>query len=144
TGTPIQTTTYVYNDVAEPLTKTTSDASVTPSISRTWTYTYDSYGRVLKVDGPRTDVLDVTTFSYYTCTTGAECGHLQTMTDAVGNLTTYNAYNVYGQLTQFTDPNGTVTSLAYDNRQRLTDRCVNGLLPACSGGEPLHLDYWAT
>ena len=34
--------------------------------------------------------------------------------------------------------------LAYDARQRLTDRCVGGTLPSCTGGELTHLDYWPT
>ena len=32
---------------------------------RTWTYTYNANGLVLTVDGPRTDVSDVTTYTYY-------------------------------------------------------------------------------
>src|SRR4030095_3983047 len=43
-----------------------------------------------------------------------------------------------------TDANGLVTTLAYNLRQRLTDRCVEGTLPSCTGGDPTHLDYWPT
>src|SRR5262249_50304164 len=32
---------------------------------RSWTYTYNSNGSVLTVNGPRTDVSDVTTYTYY-------------------------------------------------------------------------------
>jgi YD repeat-containing protein len=39
-------------------------AGSTP-ISRTTGYTYDSYGRITSVDGPRTDVADITTSTYY-------------------------------------------------------------------------------
>ena len=40
--------------------------SATPSgAPRTWTYTYNSNGSVLAVNGPRTDVADVTTYTYY-------------------------------------------------------------------------------
>ena len=62
----------------------------------------------------------------------------------VGNITTYNSYNAHGQPTQIIDPNGIVTTLAYDARLRLTDRCSNGSLPACSGGELTHFDYYPT
>jgi RHS repeat-associated protein len=121
-----------------------SPTSVTPNVSRTWTYTYNSVGQVLTEDGPRTDASDVTTYSYYSCNTGFECGQLNTITNTLGHVTTYNAYNAHGQPTQITDANGLVTSLAYDARQRLTDRCTGGTLPGCAGGELTHLDYWPT
>ena len=95
-------------------------------------------------DGPRTDVSDVTTYGYYSCTTGNQCGKLNTITNATGHVTTFNSYNAHGQPTLITDPNGLVISLAYDVRQRVTDRCVGGTLPTCSGGDLTHLDYWPT
>src|SRR5262249_54392508 len=105
-------------------------------VSRTWTYTYDSYGRVLTVDGPRTDLSDVTTYAYYTCTTGYQCGQVQTVTNAAGQVTTYNTYNGYGQPLTITDPNGVVTTLTYDARQRVTSRQV--------GTEMTTFTYWPT
>jgi YD repeat-containing protein len=48
---------------------------------------------------------------------------------------TFNSYNAHGQPTQSTDANGVITTIAYDSHQRLTARCVNGLLPSCTGGE---------
>ena len=63
------------------LTKTITDTTVTPNVARTWTYTYDSYGRMLTAKGPRTDVNSTTTYAYYTCTTGSQCGQLHTVTD---------------------------------------------------------------
>jgi RHS repeat-associated protein len=139
-----RTTTFTHDANGNVHTRTVTDTSVTPNLSRTWTYTYNSFGQVLTEDGPRTDVSDVTTYTYYTCTTGAECGQLHTITNSLGHVTSYDSYNAHGQPTQITDPNGLVTSLAYDPRQRLTDRCVGGPMPACSGGELTHLDYWPT
>jgi YD repeat-containing protein len=138
-----RTTSFTY-DGYKVLTRTVTDTTVTPNLSRTWAYTYDSYGRVLTEDGPRTDVSDVTTYTYYPCTTGSECGQLQTVTNALGDVTTFNSYNADGKPTQITDANGLVTTMAYDLRQRLTDRCVGGTLPACSAGEHTHLDYLPT
>jgi YD repeat-containing protein len=131
-----RTTSLSYDSRGNPLTRTVTDTSATPNVSRTWTYTYDSYGRMLTADGPRTDVSDLTTYTYYTCTTGYECGQLQSVTDALGHLTTYNTYNAHGQPLTITDSNGTVTTLTYDTRQRLTSRQV--------GTEATTLAYWPT
>jgi hypothetical protein len=40
------------------------------SESRTTTFTYSSLGQLLTINGPRTDVTDVTTLTYYACTSG--------------------------------------------------------------------------
>ena len=141
---PNRTTSFNYDASGNLLTRTVTDTSVSPNVSRTWTYTYDSFGRVLTEDGPRTDVLDVTTYAYYSCTTGSQCGHVQTTTNALGQVTTFNSYNAHGQPTQITDPNGLVVTMAYDGRMRVTDRCVGAAIPACTGGELTHLDYWPT
>jgi RHS repeat-associated protein len=71
-------------------------------------------------------VNSTTTYAYYSCSTGSQCGELQTVTDAAGRVTTYNTYNAYGQPLTITDPNGVVTTLAYDARQRLISRKVAG------------------
>ncbi len=121
---PNRTTAFTYDGLGNVLTKTVTDTTVTPNVARTWTYTYDGYGRMLTADGPRTDVSDVTTYTYYTCTTGYQCGQVQTITDAAGHLTTFNTYNAHGQPLTITDPNGIVTTLAYDGRLRVTSRQV--------------------
>jgi RHS repeat-associated protein len=139
-----RTTSFTHDSNGNVLTRTVTDTSVTPNVSRTWTYTYNSFGRVLTENGPRTDVTDQTTFTYYTCTTGAQCGQVNTITNAAGHVTTFNSYNAHGQPTQITDANGLVTTLGYDARQRMTDRCVGGTLPLCTGGELTHLEYWPT
>jgi len=121
---PSRTTGFTYDAMGNVLTKTVTDTTVTPNVARTWTFTYDSYGRMLTAKGPRTDVNSTTTYAYYTCTTGYQCGQLQTVTDPVGNITTYNTYNAHGQPLTITDPNGVVTTLTYDLRERLTSRQV--------------------
>ncbi|MEM7276898.1 MAG: RHS repeat-associated core domain-containing protein [Pseudomonadota bacterium] len=89
------------------------------AVSSTVAMTYDSFGKPLTVDGPRTDLSDVTTFEYYNCATGDECGQLFRVTNAAGHQTTYNAYDSRGRLTSMTEPNGLVTSYTYDARDRL-------------------------
>jgi RHS repeat-associated protein len=121
---PNRTTGFTYDSLGNVLTKTITDTTVTPNTTRTWTYTYDSYGRMLSAQGPRTDVNSTTTYAYYTCTTGYQCGQIQTITDALGHITTFTTYNAHGQPLTVTDPNGVVTTLAYDLRQRLISRQV--------------------
>jgi RHS repeat-associated protein len=139
-----RTTAFTHDPAGNVLTRTVTDTSVTPNVARTWTYTYNAVGRVLTENGPRTDVTDLTTYTYYTCTTGFQCGQLNTITNAASQVTTYNTYNAHGQPTQITDANGLVTSMSYDSRQRMTYRCVGATLSACTGGELTHLEYWPT
>lgn len=136
TGTPVNTTSFSYDTSGNLLTKTVTDTTATPNVARAWTYTYDSYGRVLTAQGPRTDVNSTTTYAYYTCTTGYQCGMLNTVTDPVGSVTTYNTYNARGQPLTITDPNGVVTTLTYDARTRLTSRQV--------GSETTTFSYYPT
>jgi RHS repeat-associated protein len=119
---PNRTTAFTYDSLGNVLTKTITDTTVTPNISRIWTYTYDIYGRMLTAKGPRTDVNSTTTYAYYTCTTGVQCGEVEAITDAAGHVTTFNTYNAHGQPLTITDANGVVTTLTYDSRQRLTSR----------------------
>lgn len=131
---PGKRTTFTRDTNGNVLTKTVLDT--TTSDSRTWTYTYNSFGRVLTSDGPRTDVSDVTTYTYYNCATGYQCGQVATMTNALGHVTTYDTYNAHGRPLTITDPNGVVTTLTYDARQRLTSRTV--------GTEQTIFEYWPT
>ena len=121
----------------ELLTRTVTDPAT--GVSRTWTNTYYNsglYGQVQTVDGPRTDVADVTTYTYYNCTSGAQCGQVQTIADSLGHVTTYGSYDANGNPLSITDPNGTVTLLTYDARQRIKTRTV--------GGEQARFDYYPT
>lgn len=108
--------------------------------SRTWSYTYDPVTRqVTQVNGPRTGV-DITNYAYFQnvptppdCQTtlptssSAGCrGQLKSVTNAMGHVTTFNEYNGHGLPLKITDPNGLVTLLTYDARQRLSSRNVGG------------------
>jgi YD repeat-containing protein len=115
-------------------TDTTGAAGLSPTVTgtaRVWTYTYNVNGSVLTINGPRTDVTDVTTYTYYannaTCS-GASAvgcrGQVETITNAAGHVTSITDYNAHGQPLSITDPNGLVTTLAYDTRLRLTSRTV--------------------
>jgi len=104
--------------------------------ARIWTYTYNGFGQVLTAKSPRTDLNDTTTYTYYTCTTGAQCGQINTIKNALGQITTFLTYDGNGNPLTLKDPNGTLTTLTYDPRQRLTSKQV--------GSETTGYSYWPT
>ncbi len=104
------------------LPSTITQRGYTPSgsaVARTVALSYDSAGHVTSIDGPRTDVNDLTTLNYYTCTTGGACGQLKTLTNALNQVTTFDSYDGNARLLQQTDANGLRTSYAYDARGRV-------------------------
>jgi RHS repeat-associated protein len=111
-------------------------------------------GQVKSVDGPRTDVSDVTSYLYY-LSDHASCasspplcayrkGDLFKVMNALGHETTFDSYNADGLVTGVTDENGLITSVSYDGRQSVSHHCVGAALPACTGGELTALTYWPT
>jgi RHS repeat-associated protein len=116
--------TYTYDSSGNRLTQSVLDTTTSETRTTTWTYT--TAGRVLTVDGPRTDVSDVTSYTYYNCATGGECGQVHTITNALGHVTEVTSYNAHGNPLTIVDPNGVTTTLTYDLRQRLKTRSVAG------------------
>jgi YD repeat-containing protein len=102
--------------------------SATPAgTPRVWSYTYNSNGQVLTANGPRTDVADVTTYTYYPNNDDqTRAGNLATVTNALGHVTQITAYNAHGQPLTTIDANGMTTTMTYDLRQRLTSRTAGG------------------
>ncbi len=127
---PMRITTYSYDSKGNLLTKTvqpTNDATggagtsaAASGTARTTTYTYNSVGQVLTVNGPRTDVSDITTYAYDTH------GNLVSIANALGRVTAIGGYDANGRPGTITDPNGLVTSLSYDVRGRLISGSVGG------------------
>ena len=125
-GTTLRTTAMSYDTAGNMLTRTITDVPL--SKSRTWTYTYNANGQVLTLDGPRTDISDVTTYTYY-ANNDPDLGkraNIATITNAAGQVTNITAYNAHSQPLTIVDPNGLATTLTYDPRQRLTSRTVGG------------------
>lgn len=131
---PGRETTYTHDSNGNVLTATVTD-TVT-SESRTWIYSYNGQGQVVTIDGPRAGVSDITTLTYSSCTTGTGCGQVATITDPAGNVTSVLSYDANGLPLTVSDVNGTVTTLTYDARQRLTSSTI--------AGETTSIDYWPT
>ena len=111
------TTTYANN-----LPVTITQSGYRPdgtAISRTVTMTYTPSGLVSTIDGPRTDVNDVTTMTYYDCSNGGGCGQLKSVTNALVQTTTYDSYDGNGRVLQVTSPSGLVITYTYDIRGRI-------------------------
>lgn len=87
--------------------------------SETTSFEYDDSGRVIRIDGPRLDVDDLTSISYHDCLTGAGCGQLASWSNAMGHRISFDEYDEQGLLIRSTDPLGVVTSREYDLRNRI-------------------------
>lgn len=139
---PKRITTYVYDShgtVAFKSIQATSDADGSQGFSasavgapRTWnytnTYSTSTPGLLVRqvVDGPRSDVADLTTYVW------DESGNLIAVSNALGDVTTLGGYDPNGRAQQITDPNGLTTTLAYDARGRITSRSVGGAVTSYS------------
>ncbi len=131
-GALLRSTATSYDAGGNVLSRTVTAAN---GRTRTTSYSYNANGSVLTVDGPRTDAADVTTYTYYANDDPdpGKAGNVATVTNALGHVTSITAYNGHGQPTTIVDPNGLVTTLAYDPRMRLVSRSV--------GGETTTYDY---
>lgn len=118
-------------------TGTLGFAAAMDGLPRVWNYTYNAQGQMLTAKGPRTDVNDTTTYSYYTVTTADYTqGDLERVTNPVGHVTRFTKYNAHGRPLQVVDANNLTIDIAYDERMRMTS--VN------AGGELTSVEYWPT
>lgn len=74
---------------------------------RSWNYTYTAQGLIETADGPRTDVQDVTYYTY------DAKGNLTKVTNALGQETLLGNYDDRGNPGTITDANGVVSTLTY-------------------------------
>jgi RHS repeat-associated protein len=104
-------------------------ATVTGS-PRTWNYTYNAFGQMLTSDGPRTDVADTTTYTYYAANDAVvgKRGNVATITDALGHITQITNYDANGRPLTILDPNGVTLAFTYFPRGWLKTSSVAGVV----------------
>jgi RHS repeat-associated protein len=105
--------------------------------------------------GPHRDVDDTTTFSYYPtddsiCTNApTTCPHrkgdLWKVTNALGQVTEYLAYDGAGRVLSVKDANGVITDFTYHARGWLTASKVRGADDTSESDDRItRIDYWPT
>jgi YD repeat-containing protein len=112
--------------------------------ARVWSYSYTVNGQVASVDGPRTDAgfNDVTTFQYYAAASSANAvGDLWKVTNAKGFTTEFLEYDLRGNATKIKDPNGLISAMVFDERNRLKSR-IDAVGTALE--QKVLYDYWPT
>ncbi len=106
-----RTTAYTYDANGNVLTKTITDTTATPNVSRVWTYTYNSVGQKLTETNPAGQS---TTYVY------DNNGSLHSVIDNLGRTTTYSNYNALGQPQLINFANGHQIQYTYDDAGRVT------------------------
>lgn len=123
-----KTTTYSY-DASGNLTQkqivAPKNDGTAGTISRTWTWTYASLGRVLTATDSNNRV---TTYTYYADNDAdaTKRGNVHTISNPLAHVTQITSYDGNGRPLTIIDPNGLSTTLVYDERGRLTTRSVGG------------------
>lgn len=115
--------TFSYYDNGKVHTVTLSDTKYPENSDRVWAYTYEYFAdgiRVFKqtVDGPRTDVNDVTEYTF------DERGNLIQRRNALGHVEQFEDFNSRGQFRRAIDANNLVTEYEYSPRGWLKSETV--------------------
>ena len=127
-------TTNTYDAQGNLLSRRRAGYSGATAISEVTSYTYNAMGQLLTVDGPRVDVNDTLTLTYYPNDPGQgnNRAQLHTVTDALNQTTTYEDYTPQGKPGTITDSTGLVTTLTYTFRGDVLTRTTGGLTTAYS------------
>ncbi|GEM_PF-677799 len=128
-GTPVRKTVFTYDPATGGLTQKTVTDTAT-NRQRTWKYKVNGYGQTTQVDGPRSDVADVTNISYWPVDTSnpTASGQIYQITDALGHITTFQTYDWLGRPLNILDPNNISIGLSYwgGPAERLSGTIVAG------------------
>ena len=123
-----RTTTYTYdasgNLTLKAIVAPRNDGT-SATVTRTWSWTYGTLGRVATATDPNGRV---TTYAYFADNDAnlGNRGNLQTVTNPLGHVTHLAAYDANGRPLTTIDPNGLTTYLTYDLRGRLSERNLGG------------------
>ena len=142
----VKSTTRIWSSPTSPessLTVTESgylDAG-TPA-AYTTTSAFDGRHRLLTTAGPRTDVPQVTSRTYYADTDAItdRRGRLGKVVDPAGLTTTYDNYDIYGTAKTITDANAVATQVVTDARGRV----MSSTSKAVAGDPTESTDYTTT
>jgi len=152
---------WTYNARGQVLSESVSDGF---GSKRTSTFTYceagdvsnvalgcPSVGLLRLIDGPRTDVEDVTRIAYYRaddtgCDTGGACafraGDIARTTNAMGHSVDVLAYSAAGRPSVVKDANGVVSNYTYNARGWVTSLAVLVGSAGSIGDHATVVDYW--
>ncbi|WP_246746136.1 type IV secretion protein Rhs, partial [Xanthomonas vasicola] len=164
TNAVIETSTWTYNTRGQALTfsRTDTAAGTTRIVNTTYceqaevdTGACPLLGLRTSVDGSRSDLSDLLRYTYYhtddsACTaTPATCPHrkgdLWKVTNALGRVTQYLAYDGAGRPLSIKDANGIVTDYIYHPRGWLTATKVRGADAASEADDRItRIEYWPT
>jgi RHS repeat-associated protein len=120
---PNRTTTFAYDADGNLLTQSVTDGTHT----RTWTYTYNTHGQVLTAkdaDG------------HITTTTYDAKGDVETVKNALNQISSFTSYDADGKLLSVTDPNALVSAFTYDPLGRVLTRKVGSLTTSYAYAPP--------
>ncbi|MCE4353561.1 polymorphic toxin type 34 domain-containing protein [Xanthomonas hortorum] len=140
--------------VAAALSYACGSAADAPAGVRQWRTSYcekvdaancPQVGLVLSVDGPRTDVSDITSYRYYASSDESGCGtasgqchrvgDLFQSTNAAGQTTTYASYDSNGRPTRVIDSNAIATDFSYAPRGWLTSQITRFAASAAASSQ---------
>lgn len=113
---PTRTISYSYDSKGNLTKKVILDKKT--GRMRATSYGYNEYGQIVTIDGPRTDVSDLTTYSYDTQ------GNISFVSNALGQLTQIVSHDASGRPLSIISPNGLTIELSYDQMGRLIERRV--------------------
>jgi RHS repeat-associated protein len=84
-------------------------------------YQYNTLGQLTQINGPRTDISDITRLEYYANTPdqGNNQGQLEAIVNAQSQRTEFSNYDANGNVGTITDPNGVIIQRTYDERNRI-------------------------
>jgi len=140
TGIPLTSTSSGWSSSTATISRTTTvilydgaaGAAFDPgrNFSSAWLTLTQPAGKRRSIDGPRTDVSDVTMFVYYPVDSTVPAtyrGRPAATKNAAGHITTFENYDVFGNAGRVVDANGVATESMYDALGRVVTTTLKGV-----------------